>query len=420
MKVCFFNFSDNRHGDGTTASMMMLADSLQAQGVDVNILCLNKSSNKDNVFSLPPLSSTEHVLRFFTRRMGLNDIYHLSSFHVDRLAAYREADIVHFHGIHSGTLSYLALPKLTRDKPAFFALPDMWSMTGHCAFPFAAKGGACRKWETGCGSCPDLSIYPPVWRDGTWVDWRLKKNVWDRCDIQFVAPSVWLQKQAQSSMLRKRRIHHIPHGLDVNAYTPYPRKQARELLGLDPERKVIMAMASDFGRPEKGMDLLVQSLNALPPDVRSAATLLCIGNGGESLAEACEMDVLSLGFVSNERLKAICYSAADVFVLPSRSESFGRVNMESLACGTPVAAFDVGGVSDAVRPGVTGLLAKPNDAKALSEKILHLLEDDALRVKMAKNCRAIAVEEYDKSVEARCYIELYEQALKAWRQTHAT
>ncbi|APZ43466.1 glycosyltransferase [Acidihalobacter ferrooxydans] len=411
MKVCFFNFSDNRHGDGTTASMMTLTDSLQAQGVGVNILCLNKSSHEDNVFSLPPLSNTEHILRFFTRRMGLNDIHHLSSFHVERLAAYREADIAHFYGIHSGTLSYLALPKLTRSKPAFFALPDMWSMTGHCTFPGDSKLGECRKWETGCGSCPDLSIHVPVWRDGTWLDWRLKKRVWDRSDIQFIAPSVWMQKQAQRSMLREHIIHHIPRSLDVNAYKPYPRKQARELLGIDFERKVIMAMASDFRRQQKGMDLLVQSLNALPPDVRSAATLLCIGNGGENLAEACEMDVLSLGVVSNERLKAICYSAADVFVLPSRSESFGRVNMESLACGTPVVAFDVGGVSDVVRPGVSGILAKPNDPKDLSEKILHLLEDDSLRAGMAKNCRAIAVEEYDKSVEARRYIELYEQAL---------
>ncbi len=121
---------------------------------------------------------------------------------------------------------------------------------------------------------------------------------------------------------------------------------------------------------------------------------------------------LNLGYVSSGRLKSIAFSAADLFVFPTRADNLPLILQESMACGTPMVSFKVGGVPDLVRHGITGYLATPEDASDLSGGIVQLLEDRELRERMSQNCRAIAVEEYPIKLQARKYIELYENLLK--------
>ena len=118
-----------------------------------------------------------------------------------------------------------------------------------------------------------------------------------------------------------------------------------------------------------------------------------------------------------DRLKVVSYSAADIFVSPTLADVFGLVLLESMACGTPMVSFDVGGVPELVRPGVTGLLAKPEDPNDLSLKIVELLEDDILRKKMAQRCREIAVTEYSIELQAKRYIEVYRQTIDAFHNS---
>jgi glycosyltransferase involved in cell wall biosynthesis len=145
----------------------------------------------------------------------------------------------------------------------------------------------------------------------------------------------------------------------------------------------------------KGVDLLVRVLTDLPVSLRKETVLLLMGGGSEALPRDFDMTVMSLGFLESDRLKAMAYSAADVFVSPARAETFGLVLIESIACGTPVVSFRVGGVPDIVRPGLTGFLADPEDAKQLSSGIVQLLEDGPLRTRMSAHCREIAVKEYN-------------------------
>jgi glycosyltransferase involved in cell wall biosynthesis len=123
------------------------------------------------------------------------------------------------------------------------------------------------------------------------------------------------------------------------------------------------------------------------------------------------MTTIPLGFVSNDRSKALAYSAADLFVLTSRAEQFGIVLIESLACGTPTVSFEVGGAPDIVRPGITGLLAEPENCQQLSERIVQLLEDNELRARMSHRCREIAVKEYSLDLYVKRHIALYRQTL---------
>jgi len=127
------------------------------------------------------------------------------------------------------------------------------------------------------------------------------------------------------------------------------------------------------------------------------------------LGRQIDIPFIDLGFLSNERLKIMAFSCADVFLFPTRGEAFGNVSLESMACGTPVVSFRVGGVPDQVLHGATGYLAEPEDVKGFRHGILELLDDDALRQRMRENCRKVAVEKFDIRSVAKRHIELYEQ-----------
>ena len=133
--------------------------------------------------------------------------------------------------------------------------------------------------------------------------------------------------------------------------------------------------------------------------------------GGLKSAMKLPVPHLNLGKINNDRLLSMAYSLADVFVMASLQESFGQTVTESLACGTPVVAFDGSGPTDMVRPGVTGWLAPVGDAAALRHAIVTTLADDAARATMSAHCRRIAIEEYSLEVQAAAYVRLYERLL---------
>jgi glycosyltransferase involved in cell wall biosynthesis len=339
--------------------------------------------------------------------LGLNDIHCVSSFGILQNNLYINSDILNFHVIHSGFFSYLAIPKLTKDKPAIFTLHDMWSFTGHCAYSYD-----CDRWQHGCGKCPYPDIYPPIKLDNTYLEWRLKDWVYSRSNLTIVTISKWLTNQVKKSMLNRFNIHYIPNGIDIEAYQPLNKQECRDILGIGRNQKVLMFGAVSLKDQRKGSDLLIKSLQQLPSSLKLDILLLTLGESGEKIAEMVGIKTLSLGYVSSDRLKSIAFSASDLFVFPTRADNLPLVLQESMACGTPMVSFDIGGVPDLVRHNITGYLAKPEDIQDFSNGIVQLLEDDQLRQNMSKNCRVIAISEYSLELQAKRYIELYEQVLQ--------
>ena len=213
-------------------------------------------------------------------------------------------------------------------------------------------------------------------------------------------------------MLSCLPIHHIPYGIDTEAYQPLDPEQSRERLGIPLHKKVLMFGAARLTDPRKGGDLLLKALSSLPASLKAETVLLIIGNDGEAIAEAAGIASLNLGYVSSDRLKSIAYSAADLFIFPTRADNLPLVLQESMACGTPMVSFKVGGVPDLVRPGITGYLATPEDVFDFCNGIVELLEDQNLRSRMSQQCRAIALDEYPLQLQAKRYVKLYRQILQ--------
>jgi glycosyltransferase involved in cell wall biosynthesis len=169
-----------------------------------------------------------------------------------------------------------------------------------------------------------------------------------------------------------------------------------------------MFVAGYLKTVRKGADLLVKALEGLPESCRDQVVILTVGNGGENFSQKLNLPVINLGYVSDDVTKAIAYSAADLFILPTRADNLPVVLQESMACGTPMVSFKVGGVPDLVRHGITGYLANPENAEELCQGIVYLLENNELRENMRKNCREIAVQEYSLELQATRYVKLYE------------
>jgi glycosyltransferase involved in cell wall biosynthesis len=254
-----------------------------------------------------------------------------------------------------------------------------------------------------------------VRRDATALEWKVKDWSYRRSRLTVVVPSTWLYNLASQSMLACFPIEHIPHGVDTDVYQPLDRQESRWALAIPPGKKVLLhvarRMASKGTGYIKGGDLLIDALQEMPASLRKETVLLMIGDGNDGLARELDLTVVPLGGLFNDRLKALAYSAADLFVFPSRAETFGLVAIESLACATPVVAFRVGGMTDIVRPGATGFLAEPENPKHLAEGIVRLLEDDNLLGRLRIRCREVAVQEYRLDLYVERHLALYHRML---------
>lgn len=405
MKVLHINQSDIL--GGAAIAGYRLHQGLLSQGVESRLLVGEVGTSSDRVAAVSRKSRIENHIFRWSVRLGLNYVHLVSTFDIPKHTFYKDADVINFHNLHKDYFNYLALPSLTESKPAVFTLHDMWSFTGHCAYSYD-----CDRWKMGCGKCPYLDIYPAVQRDNTRLEWKLKNWVYSRSNLTIVAPSRWLTEQAKQSMLNRFPIHHIPYGINTEAYQPLDAEKCRSLLGISTDKKVLMFAADSLKNSRKGGELLLKSLQSLPESLKAETVLLTLGNGGEGISEAVGMATLNLGYLSSDRLKAVAYCAADLFIFPTLADNLPLVLQESMACGTPMVSFKIGGVPDLVRPGVTGYLASPEDVQDFCNGIMQLLEDRNLRDRMGQNCRAIALKEYPLELQAQRYIELYQQALQ--------
>ncbi|NJO11178.1 MAG: glycosyltransferase [Leptolyngbyaceae cyanobacterium SL_1_1] len=404
LKVLHINQSDSV--GGASIAGYRLHQGLIKSGASSKILVGSSNRSTTLTQTIPRIALLEAVLKRVFIPFGLNNLHIVNTWNIANHSFFLEADVVNFHNLHLNYFNYLAISKLTNIKPTVFRLPDMWSFTGHCAYSFD-----CKRWMTGCGQCPYLETYPAVNRDNTHLEWKLKKWTYNNSNLTIVTPSKWLAVKAQQSLLNCFPIHHIPNGLNVDLYQPLDVSMCRAVLDLPLEKRILAFAAQTFQDPRKGSDLLVAALQKLPAPLKKNLILMTLGEGGELLELSVDIPTVSLGYAGGDRLKAVAYSAADLFVFPTRADNLPLVLQESMACGTPMVSFDVGGVPELVRPGQTGLLAKPEDANDLAQKIIELLEDDTLRYNMGQKCREIAVAEYSLELQSERYIALYHQVI---------
>lgn len=312
-----------------------------------------------------------------------------------------EADVVHLHWL---SFSMMSIKEMESIKvPIVWTLHDCWAFTGGCHYP-----GDCTRFESSCGACPQLSGGADDDLSRTVFD--RKQNSFGSLNLTIVTPSKWLADLARrSSLLANRRIEVIPNGLDTRTFRPLDRAAAKSFLGVDPNLPLILFGAQSLNDKRKGADILVDALKELDfPHI-----LGTFGAGGLPDLGRCSISVRQFGTMRDELSLAVLYSAADVFVCPSREDNLPNTVAESLACGTPCVAFAVNGLPDMIEHQVTGWLARAFDAADLAEGIRWILQEADPQL-TRESCRAKALSEYDLDLVTDRYIRLYKELSSAY------
>ena len=310
-------------------------------------------------------------------------------------------DVIHLHWINGG---FLDIAKLKQIKvPIVWLLHDSWPFTGGCHIPFD-----CVRYKVGCHDCPELNERAR-YDIARWVFHRKSKYYPE--SIHIVAPSRWLADAARASALFSGwDIRVIPNGVDVQRYHPTDRRLARELLGIPQNCKLIlfgaMGATSDLN---KGFDLLCEAMDRLRTDADFNAHIIIFGSEKPTDSHDFGMPTTYTGRLYDDISLALLYNATDVMVIPSRSESFSNVCLESLASGTPVVAFGIGGLLDLMEHKKTGYLARPYDTGDLAHGIRWVLEDEERLYRLRDAARKRAASMFDMRDVVRRYNGLYEE-----------
>ncbi len=360
MRILHLSTSDI--GGGAARAAFRLHTGLQRLGHQSTMLVLRRTSGHESVRGLKWSDNLLVRLRRRRRRRQIERDFApyrnalpagFENFSDDRTEAGYDlvrqlppCDLINLHWV-AGFVDYeIFFGHLPPDVPLVWRLADMAPITGGCHYDLS-----CGKFATECGRCPVL---------GSTLENDLSRQVWRRKSLSLgklpidrlhiVGTSRWIAEQAKhSSLLGRFASSVIPNGLDVDVFSPRDKMTSRDSLGVPRGAKVVLFVADSANIKRKGFEYLAAALAGISgePDI----FLLSVGGGKPNVPN---LPQLHLGKIGDDQRLAMVYSAADVFVIPSLQESFGQTVTESMACGTPVVGFDVGGIPDMVRPNISG------------------------------------------------------------------
>ena len=323
-------------------------------------------------------------------------------------------DIIHLHNIHNHYVNVKMLFEYIKqyDIPVVWTLHDCWPFTGHCSY-FDYTG--CDKWKFGCHDCPSLKEYPPTWFfDRTKQNYAEKRSVFTGVKkLVLTPPSEWLGSLVKESFLNEYPIEVINNGIDTDIFKPTD-SDVKKKLNIE-GKKIILAVAGNTRR--KGIAYLKKILDLLTEE----EVLVWVGIDKNAIGvNNSHLRVIS--YTNSREEMAALYSMADCFMNTTLEENFPTVNIEALACGTPIVTFNTGGSIEAVLDGeiineeggirytkVGAVVEKGNidDMLVAVRRVLNLGKQNYLN-----NCVCKAKERYDKRKQYQKYIELYNSIIK--------
>jgi glycosyltransferase involved in cell wall biosynthesis len=317
-------------------------------------------------------------------------------------------DVINVHNIHGMSERGWFVDLIAQCRsvaPTFWTLHDMWSFTGRCTYAYD-----CERFVSGCNAeCPTHNEYPALPAPRVELEWETRRRFFAGSGfLAAVTPSQWMADQANRGLWRSRPVHVIPNGLCHDQFAPIDRRIAREALRLPTRGPILLATAVDWNERRKGGAILAQAL----PLVRHRPLTIAFAGGGLLPNISSNINVVNLKYLVDDRIKAMAYSAADLFVHPAPVDNLPNVVMEAMACGTPTAAFAIGGIPEMVREGQTGWLANDLNAVRLAATIDHALDEISIGKTYRTECREVAEAEYSQSLQAQRYAELFENLNK--------
>ena len=426
MKVIHITTS-NKGGAGIAA--LRLHEELLSSGIDSQLLSLHQfpSTIKEQylfdkrAYSFPLFVAAQDLFRKVLRRLNLylpiavkyskkylknrprgfeHFSFPFSDLSILKHPLVKRADIIHLHWVCDGFLDYKNF-FINCDKKIVWTLHDMNPFTGGCH-----HADGCIKFETICNNCPQLKNTIDENFSKTLL--KIKENALKFVQVdqlKITAPSIWLTVLSKKSSLFKRFAHYTIHNVaDDNIFKPRSKTEVRQKLNIPTEKKLVLFVAHNVSDKRKGTHFLIDALKHFGKD---DSMLVCtVGSSSDLIS--FDLEHKKMGYVNEEQTMAELYAAADVFVLPSVAENFPNTICESLMCGTPVVAFNVGGISELLNDE-NGVLVEPFNVNKLYNAIDLVLKNQSKfdRKQISEN----TFKQLDKKEIAKQFKDLYTEML---------
>ena len=314
----------------------------------------------------------------------------------DQLAFLETFDVINLHWVSKMISNEMVSHLASLGKPLVWTLHDMNPFTGGCHYTHG-----CDKYMSDCRSCPQLK---DNFDDYPAQVLKAKLRYWPD-NITVVTPSRWLAECARdSAVFKNNRIEVIPNSLDTDIFKPIDKEEARAKLGLPKDKKIILFTCHNHKERRKGFPELLQAAAHLQ-DFSTQYHIITFGKESSEIAKL-GIPYTALGYIEDEASLALGYNAVDATVLPTLEDNLPNTILESAACGTPVVAFNSGGVADAVLENVTGYLVTRGDCRELAEKI-----DFAVHRDVRQSCRNFAVDNFGFYAQSKRYLSLFKELL---------
>lgn len=314
-----------------------------------------------------------------------------------------QPDIVQLHSLHDHWLNYKILFEYlnTTDIQVVWTFHDCWAMTGHCMH-FVTKN--CDRWKTGCHDCLMKGEYPKTMVDRSRKNWELKKSLFAGCkNLTIAACSDWIADFARESYLKDKRILTIHNGVDMQIFRPAEVSDGfKEFQAVSGGKFKIIAVSSPW-YPAKG-ELDIYKLRTMLSE--DEYEIIMVGLSADQMKNL-PAGITGIQRTTNVQELAQLYSDADVLINPTYADTFPTVNLEALACGTPVITYKTGGSPEAI-DDKTGLVIEQGNVTELANAIMWLRQNPL----SSDDCRKRAEECFDKDKCFEKYVELYEELLK--------
>lgn len=302
-------------------------------------------------------------------------------------------DIIHIHNIHSHNCNLKMLfSYITKNGiKVYWTFHDCWAFTAYCPHFDMID---CDKWKTGCYNCPQRKQYSWFFDRSEYL-YNKKKSDIKGADITVITPSKWLAGLVKESFFKDFPVKIINNGIDLNIFKPtYSDFREKYSLG---NKYIVLGVAFGWGK-RKGLDVFCELAKRLDGEKYK---IVLVGTN-DNIDKLLPENIISIHRTANQTELAEIYTAADIFVNPTREENYPTVNMESIACGTPVVTFNTGGSPEMLDETCGAVVAK-NDVDGIQNEIKRICETQSY----SKDDCIERAKGFDKDNKFEEYIKLY-------------
>ncbi len=382
-------------GLGSTGKICMsVSDMLNQHNVENYILFSAGSSDRSNAISCCNKTYT----KFQALKSRILGNYGFNSERETKrmISALKQIkpDVVHLHNIHGHDCHLERLMDYFRENriKVFWTFHDCWAFTGYCThFMFEN----CERWKTGCGECPQRKRYSWIF-DRSAELFQRKSNAFSGLDLTIITPSKWLADLVKQSFLKEYPVKVIPNGIDLDVFKP-TSGNFRKKYRISEETFMLLGVAHGWG-VRKGLDVFVELAQRLDSE---KFQIVLVGTDGK-IDRKLPKNIISVHRTNHQKELAEIYTAADLFVNPTREDNYPTVNLEAIACGTPVLTFCTGGSPESLTER-TGSVVDYGDIDAMEREIVRIRNE----ITCSAEKLVVSAKQFDASSSFFEYLKLY-------------